>query len=218
MKIINPAVLRDLEAGIGLRLDMGCGRKPRPGFYGVDQLELPEVSIVSDLNKPLSGLPDDSVVEIRTRHTLEHVTEFLPLMKEFHRITRSGGRIEIVVPHFSNPYGYSDPTHVRFFGLYSFFYFAHEANQPRRKVPSFYLLERFAVEQVRIKLLKGSLFNKLVNRPLTWFINSRLSRQDWYERSLCRWIPAESIGYVLQPKKGIPVTGVESAPNLAKAG
>ena len=72
------------------------------------------------------------MTEIYSRHPLEHVRNFLPLMAELHRVTRPGGRIEIIVPHFSNPYGYSDPTHVRHFGLYTFFYFADEEDQPRR--------------------------------------------------------------------------------------
>jgi hypothetical protein len=33
-----------------------------------------------------------------------------------------GELIEIIVPHFSNPHYYSDPTHVRFFGLYTMSY------------------------------------------------------------------------------------------------
>lgn len=206
MKILDPQVLRDLEQGVGLHLDLGCGRRPRAGFYGVDHLEAPGVAIMADLNEPLSALPDDSVAEIYTHHALEHVEEFLPLMKELHRLTRPGGRIEIVTPHFSNPYGYSDPTHVRFFGLYTFFYFADEDDQPARKVPSFYVAERFQVSEVRIRLMKGRGPGKLLTSSLTWFINRGIGRLDWYERRLCRFFPADSIRYVLHPKK----TGLES--------
>jgi hypothetical protein len=122
-------------------------------------------------------------------------------MQELYRVTRADGRIEIVVPHFSNPYGFSDPTHVRFFGLYTFYYFADEVDQPTRKVPSFYLSERFAVTEVQIKLLRGAKLSKPLLSPLNWLINTRPSLQDWYERRLCRWIPAESIRYLLRPKK-----------------
>jgi hypothetical protein len=122
-------------------------------------------------------------------------------MQELYRVTRADGRIEVVVPHFSNPYAYSDPTHVRFFGLYTFYYFADEADQPRRKVPSFYLPQRFSVTAVQIKLLKRARVGKLLLSPLNWFINTSSARQDWYERCLCRWLPAESIRFVLRPKK-----------------
>ena len=156
MKILNPSVLSDIESGKGLRLNLGSGTRSLPGYYNVDQLKLPGVDIQADLNEPFSDLPDNCVDEIYCRHTLEHISRLLELMAELHRVGRPGARIEIIVPHFSNPYGYSDPTHVRFFGLYSFFYFCAEGDQPRRKVPSFYLPQRFRVESVRCNLLKAS--------------------------------------------------------------
>jgi SAM-dependent methyltransferase len=214
MRIVSDSVVNDLEAGRGLRLNLGCGRRSLPGFYGVDHLDLPGVDIVADLNEPLSLLPDDSVDAVYSRHTLEHVEELLPLISELHRVTRPGGRIEIIVPHFSNPYGYSDPTHVRFFGLYSFFYFSDETDQPRRKVPSFYIPERFTVESVRIHLLKRSLLSRVMGSLLKRFINGSVARLDWYERTLCWWFPAESIRFVLRPKKPL-AAGLAAKPQAA---
>jgi SAM-dependent methyltransferase len=201
MQILNPKVRQAIQRGEGLRLNLGCGQRRRDGFFGVDLAHMPAVDIAADLNEPLSALPDDSVEEIYTRHVLEHVRDFLPLMAEVHRVTRPDGRIEIVVPHFSNPYGYSDPTHVRQFGLYTFYYFADEVDQPRRKVPSFYVPERFTIESVRIKLLRRSLLARPFGAAFDWLINCRLALLDWYERTLCWAFPAESIHYVLRPKK-----------------
>ncbi len=201
MKILNPAVLEDLAAGKALRLNLGSGQRPRPGVYGVDHLPLPGVDILADLNEPLSAIPDDSVAEIWSRHTLEHVPRLLELLAELHRVTRPEGRIEIIVPHFSNPYGYSDPTHVRFFGLYSFFYFCAAEDQPRHKVPSFYLPQRFRVESVQCHLLRGSLLDKLLRRLLQPLINRNLNWLDWYEKRLCRWFPASDVRYVLRTRK-----------------
>jgi len=201
MRIVNQAVSEDIAAGRGLRLNLGCGTKARPGFYGVDCLPLAGVDVVADLNAPLSLLPDDSVEEIYSRHTLEHVSHFMELMAELHRVTRPGGRIEIIVPHFSNPYGYSDPTHVRFFGAYSFFYFCDQADQPRRKVPAFYVTERFQVDSVRCRLLRHSLAERLARFLLERVINLNIGWLDWYERRLCRLLPAEDVRFVLRPKK-----------------
>ncbi|MBV9122047.1 MAG: methyltransferase domain-containing protein [Planctomycetes bacterium] len=184
-----------------MRLNLGSGMRLRPGFYNVDHLPLPNVDILADLNEPLSALPDNSVEEIYCRHTLEHVTRFLELLAELHRVTSSQGRIEIIVPHFSNPYGYSDPTHVRFFGLYSFFYFCDEADQPRRKVPSFYLPQRFQVESVSCRLLKETVLEKVLRAVLQPLINRSPGSLDWYERRLCRWLPANDIRFLLRPKK-----------------
>jgi SAM-dependent methyltransferase len=201
MKILNPAVRHDIHAGKALRLNLGSGCRPIPGYYSVDHLPLPGTDIQADLNEPLSEIPTDSVAAIYSRHTLEHVSRFLELMAELHRVTKPDGRIEIIVPHFSNPYYYSDPTHVRFFGLYSFFYFCDEDDQPRRKVPSFYRPERFRVESVRCKLLRESLWDKLVGALVQPLINRGVSWLDWYERRLCRWAPANDIRFVLTPKK-----------------
>lgn len=201
MKIINPQVFRDLDAGQPLRLNLGCGQRTRPGFYGVDQVALPGVDILADLNEPFTALPDDCVEEIYCRHTLEHVVRFLELLAELHRVTRSDGRMEIIVPHFSNPYGYSDPTHVRFFGAYSFYYFCDEADQPPRAVPSFYIPQRFTVEKVDCTLLRASLLDRAVRAIVQPLINRRFAWLDWYERRMCRWLPADSIRYILRPKK-----------------
>lgn len=201
MRIVNPTIRQAIESGNGVCLNLGCGMRRKDGYFGVDHLGLPNVDIVADLNQPLTELPDGCVEKIFTRHTLEHVENFLPLMAELHRVMRPNGRLEITVPHFSNPYGYSDPTHVRLFGLYTFFYFADEKDQPRRKVPSFYMPERFTVESVRIKLLKPSLLLKPLTACLEWFINRSIGLQDWYERAVCRSFPAESIRYVLRVKK-----------------
>lgn len=201
MKILNPAVTDDLQAGRPLRLNLGSGQRHLPGFYNVDLVELPGVDVLADLNEPLAGLPADSVEEVYCRHTLEHVTRFMELVGELHRVTRAGGRIEVIVPHFSNPYGYSDPTHVRFFGLYSFFYFCDVSDQPRRKVPAFYTPVRFRVEEVRMNLMRRTVTDKVVRAVLQPLINRGVGWLDWYERRLCRMFPADDVRYVLRPVK-----------------
>jgi hypothetical protein len=201
MKILNPLVLRDLEAGRLLRLNLGCGRRSMPGFYGVDRVALPDVDILADLNEPFTELPDDCVEAVYCRHAMEHVVCFLELVAELHRVTRPEGRIEVIVPHFSNPYGYSDPTHVRFFGAYSFYYFCDERDQPPRAVPSFYVPQRFTVERVDCTLLRGSLLDRVVRAVVQPLVNRSFGWLDWYERRLCRWLPADSIRYILRPKK-----------------
>ena len=202
MRIVNPKVQDDLAARRPIRLNLGVGRRSRDGYYGVDWIEMPTVDVVADLNEPFTELPDNSVEAIYTHHTFEHVVNFLPLLKEIHRVVIPDGRVEVVVPHFSNPYGYSDPTHVRFFGLYSFYYFADEADQPRRKVPAFYLPERFAVESIDVTLMPTMLLFKPVRRLMTKLVNSSMWLLDWYERSWCRHFPADSMRYVLRVKKG----------------
>jgi hypothetical protein len=201
MQILNPAVQDELKAGRKLRLNLGCGMRRLPGFYNVDHIELPGVDILANLEEPFGDLPDDSVEAIYCRHTLEHVNRLLPLLGEIHRVTHADGQIEVIVPHFSNPYAYSDPTHVRFFGLYSFYYFSDPQDQPRRKVPSFYVPERFRVEHVHFNLMRTSVGDKLVRSVLQPLINRSIGWLDWYERRLCRLWPADDIHWRLRPVK-----------------
>jgi len=197
MNILDPNLQADLDAGRPVKLNLGAGKRPLPGFYSVDLECLPGVAAQADLNQPLDLIPDHSVETIHTRHTLEHVANLLPLMGELHRILRPGGTIEIRVPHFSNPYGYSDPTHLRFFGLYTFYYFSEPNNQLARKVPSFYTHSRFRVEKVEIRLMHKSWVDKVFRAILEPLINRSSSWQDWYERRLAWIFPASEIRYHL---------------------
>lgn len=201
MKILNPEVDRAIQAGEALKLNLGSGERRLPGFTNVDCVTVTNPDILADLNEPLSELPDSCVDAVYARHTLEHVDKLVPLLEELHRVCRPNAEIEIIVPHFSNPYFYSDPTHVRFFGLYSFYYFAETVDQPRRKVPNFYTPLRFRVESIRFQLLKQSIPEKILRAVLQPLINRSVERLDWYERRMCRLLPINDVRYVLRPVK-----------------
>lgn len=200
MKIINPSIREDIKKNQPLRIELGSGGPSRKGFCGLDILELDEVDIVADLNKPLEEFPDNSVVEIYSSHTFEHINNFLGLMSELYRIVRPDGRIEIVVPHFSCPFAYSDPTHVRFFGLNTMHYFVDREKQPRRKVPDYYCNIRFRIKSVYIKFARAGLdkwFGFLIERLVN--LNSRT--KAFYERHLCWLWPASEVHYIISPDK-----------------
>jgi len=202
MEILNPKVSEDLAAGRPIGLDLGSGGAPRAGFYAVDHVRLPGVDILADLNAPMELLPEGCADRIHSRHALEHVREFLPLMREIHRVTRPGGRIEITVPHFSNVYGFSDPTHVRFFGLHTMFYFVPPEHQPRRrKVPAFYTDVSFRVESVRLEFYRNGLLDRLVAPAFSFLVNRSYGTQEFYERRLSGMVHAWQIRYVMAPLK-----------------
>ncbi len=203
VRILSEAVRDRLASGQGLRLNLGSGERRRPDYHNVDCTLATRPDILADLNEPLSELPDGSVESVYARHTLEHIENLMGLLGELHRVCRDDATIEIIVPHFSNPYGYSDPTHVRFFGLYTFFYFASDADQPRRKVPSFYSPIRFRVEAVRFSLLKQSILEKCAKAVLEPLINHGVGGLDWYERRMCRLFPVGDVRYLLKPAKAM---------------
>lgn len=198
MEILSEALIQDFKSGNPVRLELGSGGVYREGFYGLDLLPLQGVDIVADLNSHLNLIPSNSVSEIVSHHCLEHVSNIMGLMEEIHRIVKPGGWIKITVPHFSNPYYYSDPTHRTFFGLYTMYYFASlEYQTLNRKVPSFYSKNRFQVLDIKISLMKRSIFARLRWPLLGRFINSNSKWMEWYEKNLCWKVPAEQITYCI---------------------
>jgi ubiquinone/menaquinone biosynthesis C-methylase UbiE len=202
VRLLNPQIRHDLDDGKPLRIDIGSGPRPRPGFYALDQLELEGIDIVADLNEPLDELPDNCAEHIFSSHTLEHVPQLLPLLAEIHRIARPGALIEFIVPHFSDPYAYSDPTHVRFFGLYTMSYFVDTEKQPhRRKVPAFYSRVRFELESVYLSFYRTNLLDRLFVPFFRYVVNVSAGSQNFYERRLSWLFPAAEIRYRMRACK-----------------
>lgn len=205
MRILTPEAQTAISSGAPLRLNLGSGggKGELPGYLGVDLLALPGVAIQADLNEPLDLIPDSSVEAIHSSHCFEHVDNFMGLMREVHRVLKPGGLIHIATPHFSNPFHYSDPTHVRFFGLYTMYYFVDPAHQPThlRTVPCFYTDTRFQVERIRLRLMPRSTIDRLLTPKLESLVNRSIEWQDRYERRLCRLFPAYEIEYDLVPLK-----------------
>jgi len=182
-----------------LIIELGCGARKKEGRIGIDAVDLPGVDIVADLEKGLPFLPDHSVDQIHCRHFLEHIKNFENLMTEMVRVLKKDGTAHIFVPHFSNPHYYSDYTHTRFFGLYSFYYFVDRECQLRRKVPNFYT-------DVRIKIISQRLIFrssfKIINpfkKLFGWFINLHTGFTEYYEENLCYIFPCHGIEIVFTP-------------------
>lgn len=100
-------------------LDVGCGQNKFPGAIGIDSNRRSHADIIHDLGVVPYPFGDDEFDEIICRHVIEHVPDVLGLISELHRITKAGGRIEIVTPHYTNPDWPTDPTHRNHFNSYS---------------------------------------------------------------------------------------------------
>jgi len=181
-------------------VELGCGlRKRHKGSIGVDMADLPTADVVADINEGLPFLPDHSVDHIHCRSLLEHIVRFDLLMAEIVRVLKDQGTAHVSVPHFSNPHYYSDPTHVRPFGLYTFHYFVPEQAQLRRKVPTFYTTTRIRILSQRLvfrssfKVLNP--FKKLVG----WLLNLHPAFLELYEENLCFIFPCQNIEIIFSP-------------------
>src|SRR3972149_2272613 len=188
-----------IKSGKKVVLELGCGPHRKEGRIGIDRLDLPSVDIVSDLEDGLFFLPDKSVDEVHCRSVLEHIENFENLMQEIVRVLKSDGTAHIFVPHFSNPYFYSDYTHKRFFGLYTFYYFVDTRRQLKRKVPDFYTDFRINVISHQL-VFKSPFFFRGKNKKIIGFIfNCHRSLQEFYEENLCYIFPCYGIKIVFTP-------------------
>ena len=101
-------------------LDVGCGRNKTPGAIGIDANPKTDADVIHDLEDVPYPFAENEFDEIICRHVIEHVPDVMAFVTELYRITKPGGRITIVTPHYSSPDWPSDPTHRNHFNCYSF--------------------------------------------------------------------------------------------------
>jgi ubiquinone/menaquinone biosynthesis C-methylase UbiE len=98
---------------MGLKINLGSGRKRIDGFLNVDGDINVSPDYLVDLEKDKLPFEDSSVSEIVAEHILEHITNFIPLMKEIYRVCEDGALVKIRVPNPRHDIFLADPTHVR---------------------------------------------------------------------------------------------------------
>lgn len=92
-----------------VRLDLGPGPWKRQGYIGIDcrnvweGQQLPDgklkvdAEIIYDLNEGIP-FPDSSVDALNASHFMEHVANIYKMLDECHRVLKSNGELNIVVP------------------------------------------------------------------------------------------------------------------------
>ncbi len=125
-----------------VKLDFGCGTRPKEGFEGVDLLA-PNAEHKVDLFKFPFPWEDNSVDEIYCSHFVEHLPareverrdltepvhekflnqDFLfAFFDECWRILKPGATMMVIVPSGRSDRAYQDPTHRRFIVAETFGY------------------------------------------------------------------------------------------------
>jgi len=97
-----------------LKLDLGAGQNPQPGFISVD-LYAPKPDIRMDLFKfPWREWKNDSVSEIVSSHFIEHIPQEIRwrFFEECWRIMKLDATMRVIVPSWKSERAYGDMTHV----------------------------------------------------------------------------------------------------------
>jgi len=129
-------------------LDIGCGTNKVAGAVGMDVNPRTAADVIHDLDDLPYPFAADGFDEVIGRHVIEHVRDPMAVMCELHRITRSGGVVKLVAPHWTNPDFATDLTHRNHLNSYSFRNLTDE-----RPVFPFYTDVRFRQLRVRVTLL-----------------------------------------------------------------
>ncbi len=185
-------------------LDIGCGNAKIPGALGIDMNAGTQADIVHDLDEFPWPLPSGAFERIMCSHIVEHVANLVRFMEEMHRVARADARVEIVTPHFSNRFSFTDPTHRRHLSLRSFDYFilphtsalpnlVQRAFETSYAVPNHYTDFRFQIMQAHVSMARPFRLT-----GIQWLAN-RFG--DFYELYLAFIFPARDLYFVLQVVK-----------------
>lgn len=170
-------------------LDLGCGKKKRPGAVGVDYSDRHNADIVHDLNVFPYPLEDGEFDEIYLDNVLEHLNDPMRVMEEVHRVCKPEGQVKVIVPYFRSVWAFIDPTHQHFFTVESFAYFDPDHVICQRYD---YVKTRFKVERV---VFNETLPNRWFKRLIVNFANLWPLRYEYY---LSHLIPLDDITYYLR--------------------
>jgi SAM-dependent methyltransferase len=187
-----------IEKSNFIKLELGCGHtKKIKDAIGVDIVDLEDVDVVVNLN---AGLPfeNNTIDEIYSFHFLEHVEDLEFILKEIHRVLKINGKTMGTVPHFANPYFYSDPTHSNSFGLYTLTYYENQHNLFKRPVPNFYTSSLFQVSKIKLNFKSPFAGRYIFKRIIGFFVNLCAYTQEFHEENLCYIIPPYEIQFELE--------------------
>ena len=186
---LEPKPFRSLPPELQRRttLNLGCGLKHVPEAVNLDLTRETNPDVIHDLKQLPWPLPNNHFSEVLAYDVIEHLDDFIAAMEEIHRVCSNGAVVRITVPHFSCANAYTDPTHRRLFGYFSFDYLTGDSEI------EFYTRVRFKKLASRM-IFYPSLLNKLV-----WRLANRYPAA--YERRWAWIFPAWYLYFELEVTK-----------------
>jgi SAM-dependent methyltransferase len=173
-------------------LDVGCGINKYNGAVGLDRNPASRADVLADLDRFPYPFRDGVFDEVRAIHVIEHVSDVIRSVEEFHRLLRAGGKLYIVTPHYTDFSSFCDPTHRWHLNTYSLRYFGED-----HAGFGYYSEARFRERSVRVKLLN---FWRLLGFEL--LVNSFPRFRKFWEYYLCYVIRGKVIEFELEKAGG----------------
>ena len=157
------------------KLHLGCGINYKKDWINLDSSKDVKPDVVWNLEKTPLPFEDNSINEILAEHLFEHIKNFIPLMKDLHRICKKNALIKLKVPFYNSCEQYSDPTHVRFFSPFTFNFFNPESNIGKFSHEVECSKKMLDIEKVKINFSAGRtsklnfIFNPIININHTFY-------------------------------------------------
>lgn len=201
--VIDPlGLIEKINSGDqNIKVEFGCGpNRYRADYITVDLLDNESVDIRADIYDFLDCLNKGTISAVYASHFVEHVADINQLMDKLAFVCKPGAIIEFIVPHFSNPFFYSDYTHRSFFGLYSFCYLANDRTGLRRGVPKYGLNPLFDLVAVDLKFrsYRPNYIRHALKRSLEKLVNFSNWTKEFYEEMMTWMAPCYEVNYRLK--------------------
>jgi SAM-dependent methyltransferase len=119
-----------------------------PGSVGIDRIARTKADVLCDLDHFPYPFRDNSFDGLQAIHVIEHLSDVLRAMEEFHRLVRPGGTVLLATPHYTDFSSFCDPTHRWHLNSFSFRYFGED-----NAGYGYYSTARFREKKVSVKLL-----------------------------------------------------------------
>lgn len=134
-----------------MKLNLGCGVGRRDGYVNIDIN--PDCKPDALMDIPRESLwrrfGENSVDEIYTSHTLEHLAPFLDVALDMWRVCKAGALWEVIVPH--TDFEICNPYHITRFSEWTFRFFEPT---PRFRLPSGELIMRGTAHEMNPIMLE----------------------------------------------------------------
>ena len=114
----------------------------------MDRIAGTGADVLCDLDRFWCPFRDNSFDQVRAVHVIEHVSDVIRTMEEFHRLLRPGGEVYIATPHYTDFSSFCDPTHRWHLNSFSLRYFGED-----HAGFGYYSKSRFREKKVNLRLL-----------------------------------------------------------------
>ena len=172
-------------------LDVGCGINKLAGAIGIDRIPGTKADVLVELDHFPYPFRDSAFDGLQAIHVIEHVSDVIKTIEEFHRLVRAGGEVFIVTPHYTDFSSFCDPTHKWHLNSYSLRYFGED-----NAGYGYYSKAKFQEISTRVKLLS---FWRLLGFQL--LVNAFPRFRRFWEFYLCYVVRGKVIEWRLRVVK-----------------